>query len=757
MGVQKSRITRTLFFILQDWERRLTLLLVGLFIMQFLRWFAAEDGGWLPLTVQSVYYSMLFVFVVMLPTRMPLWLRFSLQLIGVILINGIAVNYHFISVKINSWKQFSYFMKANFHQLHPYVWFILGTWLAYLFIFWWVKVKWRIAFFAIGSVIVVAIRDSFSVNELWSQSALMIFCGLCLMVVHHFASLKRKNPTSWAYIAEYPGALALPVVLILGLTMFLGSLATDVSNVLTDPYTMYKSWKGEIVEKIIKNSGSSSSKAASKGNSSSGYSRNDSTLGGGFDFDYSPVMRVDSTKRSYWRGETLSDYTGSGWKISAKEKNTGISGELNFAQLPIDPRIDISKLKTVDVTQTVIFENDTQYPVIFGAFPLSAVISINGEPPEVSQLSWLQNQSELLWRTADKSKKLRYPKTYTIVSKVPVIDAAGLEGITTPPVNLAELSEYLELPQALPARVGELAQTITAASTTQYDKVKAIEQYLRTTYPYTSKPNIKLGKSKDFVDRFLFEIKEGYCDYFSTAMAVLTRSIGVPARWVKGYSGGTSGQDEARQRGNIPDGALEDYDGADIYTVKNSNAHSWVEVYFEGYGWLPFEPTSGFVIPRVLPDGELAPVPETETAPALAEVDEENQSFRGKGIILSIGGLVLLIGAAYMLFRARLKLMYRRFTIVRRRKQRKANNLNEQVVHEYSRLLRYMRRKGIPSQEHETARELFLRLSDRQGWLKKELEIILSLFEKAKYSGKSVTMDELKQATLIFKRLRHDM
>jgi transglutaminase-like putative cysteine protease len=757
MEKQKSPLTQIISFILRDWERRLTLLFVGLFILQFVRWFSAEDGGWLPLTVQSVIYSMLFVFVVMLPSRLWLWLRVTLQLIGVLVINGLAVDYQFVSTKIYSWKQFSYLLKYNFHQLHPYVWFILATWLAYLFLFWWVKVKWRIAFFVILSVVAVAVRDSFSVNELWSQSAMMIFCGLCLLVINHFATLKRKNPSSWAYIAEYPGALALPVVLILGLTMLMGSLAPDVSNLLTDPYTMYKSWKGEIVNKIIKNSGSSSSISASTGNSSSGYSRNDEKLGGGFDFDYSPVMQVDSSHRSYWRGETLSNYTGAGWKISDAEKGAGLSVEQNLTQLPNDPRIDISKLKTVDVTQTFTFENDTKYPVLFGAYSIFKLESIDGLELGLSsqsnRVNWLSSQNELSWPKA----KLPFPKTYTLVSKVPVIDAAGLESITAPPSNLAELSEYLALPDSLPLRVKELANTITAASTTQYDKVKAIEEYLRTTYPYTSRPNLKLGKSKDFVDRFLFEIKEGYCDYFSTAMAVLTRSIGVPTRWVKGYSAGTSSQDEARQRGNIPDGAIVDYDGADVYSVRNSNAHSWVEVYFEGYGWLPFEPTSGFVIPRVLPEGEKLPVPEVDSAAALAAVKSNKQSFGFKEILSATGGLIVILGLTYMLLRARIKRLYRRFSIVQRRKQRKANNLNEQVVHEYSRLLRYLRRKGIPSQEYETAREMFLRLSNRKGWLKKEFETILSLFEKAKYSGKSVTVDELKQATLIFKRLRQDM
>lgn len=760
MKEKKAAWTGIFFFLMRDWERRLTLLFVGLFILQFVRWFSAEDGGWFwfPLTVQAVVYSMIFVFAVMLPARLWLWLRFTLQLMGILVINGLAVDYQFISMRVNSWKQFYYFFKFNLHQLHPYVWFILGTWLAYLFLFWWVKVKWRIAFFVLASVVAIAVRDSFSVNELWSQTAMMIFCGLCLLIINHFATLKRKNPSNWAYMAEYPGALALPVVLILGLTMLLGSLAPDVGNILTDPYTLYKSWKGEVVVKIIKNSGSSSSKSASVGNSSSGYSRNDENLGGGFDFDYSPVMKVNSSKRSYWRGETLSHYTGTGWKESKSENeaNYGPNGELSSVPLPNDARIDTSKLTTVDVTQTFTFENDTLYPVLFGAYSIASIESIDGEKPLPNKLSWVFRDSELRLQD-DKSSKLTFPKTYTLLSKVPVMDAAGLEAITAPPNNLAELSEYLELPKSLPIRVKELANSITAASTTQYDKVKAIEEYLRTTYPYTSKPNLKLGKSKDFVDRFLFEIKEGYCDYFSTAMAVMTRSLGIPARWVKGYSAGTSSQDEARQRGNIPYNALEDYNGADVYSVKNSNAHSWVEVYFEGYGWLPFEPTSGFVIPRVLPEGEKAPLPDDETVAALADVNTNNDASGFKAIAIAVGGLVILLGLSFMLLRTRMKKWYHRFSIIQRRKQRKGNNLNEQVVNEFSRLLRFLRRKGIASQEHETAREMFLRLGEREGWMKKEFETILSLFEKAKYSGQSVTPDELKQVISIFKRLRQAM
>jgi hypothetical protein len=756
MAERKNPFTKVIFFILRDWERRLTLLFIGLFILQFVRWFAAEDGGWLPLTVQSVEYSMLFIFVVLIPIRMWKWLRFVIQLMGVLVINALAVDYQFIGFKITSFQPFLAWLKLNFYQLHPYIWFVLGVWLAYLFLFWWVKAKWRIAVFVIVSVVGIAIRDSYSVNELWSQTAMMIFCGLCLLVIHHFSTLKRKNPSSWAYISEYPGTLALPVVLILGLTMFLGSLAPDVNNILTDPYTLYKSWKGEVIKKITKNRGSSTSASASAGNSSSGYSRKDDSLGGGFDFDYSPVMKVESSQRSYWRGETLSIYTGSGWKETENETSKGPNGELSNVPLPNDPRIDNSKLKTVDVTQTVTFENDTKYPVLFGAYSISSIESIDGEKRITNRLSWVYRENELRWQDIKGADNPLFPKTYTLVSKAPVIDQIGLRTMTAEPKNIADLSEYLQLPEALPQRVKDLSRTITAGAVTPYDKVKAIEAYLRNNYVYTNRPKLELGKSNDFVDRFLFEIKEGYCDYYSSAMAVLTRSNGIPTRWVKGFASGTSLQEQARQRGNIPDGAIGDLNGADVYTVRNSNAHSWVEVYFEGWGWIPFEPTSGFVLPIATPENEALPLT-NEKAAALEAQKVQKKTIGFKEIFITVGSSAVVLAIAYFLLRQKINTLYRRLSIVRRRKQRKAINLNEQLVLDYNRLLRQLRRKGITTQEHETAREMFKRLSERKGWLKKEIEMLLSLFEKAKYSGKSVTSEELRQATLSFKRVRQDI
>jgi transglutaminase-like putative cysteine protease len=725
--------------------------------MQFVRWFGAEDGGWLPITVRAVEYTLLLVFLLQMPVRIWGWLRYSLQLIAVLTVNIVIVDYHPIGAKITSFAKLLTVCEANLRQLHPYVWFIMGSWLAYILMFWWVKVKWRISFLVIVCVVAIAVRDSFSTNELWSETAIMIFCGLCLLVVNHFSMLKRKNPASWSYIADYPGALALPVVLILGLTMLLGSLAPDVNNLLTDPYTIYKSWKGEVVEKIIKNSGSPSNAVPSTSNSSSGYSRNDSNLGGGFDFDYSPVMTVDASQRSYWRGETRSVYTGSGWESSPADKSDPLLGVNIDATIPADPGLKASKIKTVELKQTFTFVKGAKYPVFLGAFAISKLVSINDETSGLENyglLQWSSKQAELLLNKP-KDGNVTFPKSYSIVSQVPIVDEAGLRTVPSDTENIAALQDYLKVPDTLPLRVKTLTESITASAATPYDKVKAIESYLSKTYPYNNRPNLKLGKSKDFVDRFLFEVKEGYCDYFSTAMAVMTRSIGVPARWVKGYTSGTSNVEEARQRGVIPDNVGQDFNGPDVYTVRNSNAHSWVEVYFAGWGWIPFEPTSGFVLPKITQNDVNPQLPEQATTPAVVTPTKSN--FNGGLVYSSFGAFVVLAALTLWMLRKKLHMIYRRVNIMRRRKLRKTSNLNEQLINEFSRLLRYLRRKGFAAQDYETAREMFERLGSRKGWLRKEVDTLLVLFEKAKYSSKSVTQDEMRQASLIFKRLRQDM
>jgi transglutaminase-like putative cysteine protease len=134
-----------------------------------------------------------------------------------------------------------------------------------------------------------------------------------------------------------------------------------------------------------------------------------------------------------------------------------------------------------------------------------------------------------------------------------------------------ERSRYLALPSNLPERVRTLAEEWTKTATTSQERAQAIETRLRTEYRYDlASPS---GRDKQPLDHFLFESKRGHCEFYSTAMAVMLRAVGVPSRNVTGFIGGTWNR------------------FGRFYAVRQGDAHSWVEVYLDGRGWITYDPT----------------------------------------------------------------------------------------------------------------------------------------------------------------------
>jgi transglutaminase-like putative cysteine protease len=170
------------------------------------------------------------------------------------------------------------------------------------------------------------------------------------------------------------------------------------------------------------------------------------------------------------------------------------------------------------------------------------------------------------------------------------------------------LDRYLQLPSTMPSRVMDLAQELTKDLETPYDKAVAIRDYLRT-FEYALDIEAP-PDGADGVDYFLFEQGKGYCEYFASAMAVLLRASGVPSRMVAGYGPGEEQYSPGDTMGHEP-GAWQD--SQQTFVVRNS--HSWTEVFFPGYGWIPFEPTpvrpiiarGEFVLPTQDTDGGGSP------------------------------------------------------------------------------------------------------------------------------------------------------
>jgi transglutaminase-like putative cysteine protease len=129
---------------------------------------------------------------------------------------------------------------------------------------------------------------------------------------------------------------------------------------------------------------------------------------------------------------------------------------------------------------------------------------------------------------------------------------------------------YLQLPKHLDARIRELAEEVTQKAATPYDKAMALQSHLRTQYGYT----LQLPAAPpDPLANFLFERRRGHCEYFASAMAIMLRTLGIPARLVNGFQSGEFNQ----------------FSGS--YVVRARDAHSWVEAYFPGHGWVTFDPT----------------------------------------------------------------------------------------------------------------------------------------------------------------------
>lgn len=159
----------------------------------------------------------------------------------------------------------------------------------------------------------------------------------------------------------------------------------------------------------------------------------------------------------------------------------------------------------------------------------------------------------------------RYEATSNIATPPPAeLRAAGRNY----PPEIAET--YLRLP-AIDARVPELAAQITKSANNDYDRASELENYLRTHYGYTLQ--LPRKEVKDPIANFLFERKQGHCEYFASSMAVMLRTLGIPSRVVNGFHG-----DE-----------FNDVSGS--YIVRAKNAHAWVEAYIAGYGWQTFDPT----------------------------------------------------------------------------------------------------------------------------------------------------------------------
>ncbi|HLF69780.1 MAG TPA: DUF3488 and transglutaminase-like domain-containing protein, partial [Actinomycetota bacterium] len=267
------------------------------------------------------------------------------------------------------------------------------------------------------------------------------------------------------------------------------------------------------------------------------------------------VLRVRAPQAQFWRGAVFDVYSNSMWTQSNDRKRalTGL-----HAFIPSEPANAINLRGSSEMLQTFYVEQP-QPNLVFAAYrPEEVWFPVGGV--RVNDRMSLQAPVVLPPGTV-----------YSVLSRVPTPSGGDL-AVTTEGTPPALLSRYTQLPSELPARVHHLAAELAGPHPTIIAKADAIQRWLRsnTRYKIDIPPQ---PRGTDAVDHFLFEDRRGYCEQMATAMTVMLRSQGVPARLATGYDSGDR---------DLLSGYFE---------VKQSDAHSWVEVYFPGTGWIEFDPT----------------------------------------------------------------------------------------------------------------------------------------------------------------------
>ena len=471
-------------------------------------------------------------------------------------------------------------------------------------------------------------------------------------------------------------------------------------------------------------------------------------LGGNLTLNDREILNVMTTQPTYLRAGIKSVYTGYGWESPKEKVETFFLGEQEIR----DTQEAVLGSTLLGRSVEELFER-TSYRIRYEDIITRSLFI----PSKIKNLAVSRNHYEIYCENEDiflldhpNSKGFVYVvQSYLPRYQNPTFDEAmkrsqpGLykqakqKGID--PFN-GELDffiqradrireQYTQLPNSVPDRVKALAEEITQSYKTPYEKVRAIESYLAGNYTYTLTPG-EVSGYQDFVDEFLFEKKQGYCTYFATAMAVLTRCIGIPSRYVEGYV--------------IPSSEKEQ-----SYRITSKEAHAWVEVYFEGIGWLMFEPTASYQNDlrgyadlkqdeyyRNANENELIQLTSLKKATKHDFIMVEKWYVVGTGIL--IGGVLL--GCLGM--------------FIYQNQYRKRMTSKEKICYFYHLGIQQLNRKGYRMLEGETERMYAKRIDQQLGEDVLTLTEYTKIYLKARYSLMDLSEKEAAMMKQFYKQCR---
>lgn len=559
------------------------------------------------------------------------------------------------------------------NSFRTFLFFVLIWMLVYL-IHHWITVRMSIFYFLVMTIFFIATLDTFSNYDGDMGIVKVLLIGLvmtALLFMKRFI-LKRNILIDWNAIFKFMIPVTVFVLLIGAVAYMLPKAAPK----WPDPVAFIKGYGTGTGEGGIFGDGNGRTNKV-------GYGENDERLGGSFIADDTLVYNVVSNTRQYWRVETKDVYTSKGWISSDSRGNEHIFSSGENVPVKVKPG------PAEDAEEAIVY-NYSNYNFVLQPYGIMRV-----------------NEQEYGVRMNVDTERVRFdlpPSTrvdeYSLTFSEPTYSYTTLQASTI--VNEG-MEQYLKLPNSLPDRVRDLAEQITANSTSAYDKARAIERFFGLNGFSYETQNVPIPEDdQDYVDQFLFESKVGYCDNFSTSMVVMLRSIGIPAVWVKGFVTGDHVE------------TLED--GRGVFQITNNEAHSWVEAYIEGVGWMPFEPTIGYANPVNINYDEEE---QEEQIPDINEEEEEEEDTPtnepdqgdtttpvGKGSSFSLAALkipaivlgILALLAAIVLFFTRQKWLPKYYI----QQYRRSEPNEASYVVAYERLLKQLAKYGLPRSKEQT-------------------------------------------------------
>ncbi len=462
-----------------------------------------------------------------------------------------------------------------------------------------------------------------------------------------------------------------------------------------------------------------------------------------------PLMQVQAPAGPNWRGTTYDFYTGHTFQSTDKTtqplspelmdtgkardytETTGTDdrapvSEMNRYVVPLSPfEIPSSDMRdSKRITQRVTLLAGT-YSALYGAGKIEEIHEAAGS---ITQLT-ASSAGSLLTATSMNSHLI-----YDAVSNLPSSDPTVLRAASSAPSALptAIRQKYLQTASEQEPdnrRLRALAKEITRGASNNYDRAEAIKKYISSTCSYNLNTP-RAPQDQDVVEYFLTVSKQGYCDSFGAAMAMLCRYAGVPARLASGFICGELQHDRTTEN---------------TYLVREKDKHLWCEVFFPHVGWVTFDAT--------------------ENAPDITDRTQHVASshrtdfltwFRSHGILPPLFGAVFILLLGYLL-KTELFDRIPMHTIVQKRLQDRPPT-NSRIIHIYSAAGRLLARQGLARPGHQTADEYLYSVESLAAAVIPDavgaLSRLTALYTRSQYGAAVATEVEVQESQSAFESIK---